>query len=82
MCGLFPPLLTQQDRGDVDVQPLFGSNPHPETWRVEAAGGLLLPGEEAGPGLDEGLPAWSRHTVGGEKRRSRGLTSPQLALLT
>lgn len=53
----FQPSLTQQHRSDVHVQSLLGSNPHLETWRVETASGLLLPGQEAGPGLDEGLPA-------------------------
>lgn len=59
---MFLPLLTQQDRSDVDVQSLLGSNPHLETWRVETAGGLLLPGQGARPGLNEGLPAWHTHT--------------------
>jgi len=58
---MFCPSLTEQHRSHVDVQSLLGSNTHFETWRVEAASSLLLPGQEAGPGLYEGLPAWGKH---------------------
>lgn len=54
--------LTQQDRSDVYIQSLSGTNLHLQTGRVETAGGLLLPGQEAGPGFHEGLPAWEGHT--------------------
>uniref|UniRef100_A0A3B3TXW3 G1 to S phase transition 1 n=1 Tax=Poecilia latipinna TaxID=48699 RepID=A0A3B3TXW3_9TELE len=51
--------LTQQNRGDVDVQPLLCSNADLQAWRVESARSLMLPGQDAGPGLDERLPAWN-----------------------
>lgn len=53
---------TQQDRGDVDIQSLLGSNRHLEARGVESASSLLLPWQEAGPWLNEGLPAWCSHT--------------------
>lgn len=53
---MFVNVLTQQDRRDVHIQSLLGSDPHLQTWRMETASSLLLPGQEAGPGLDEGLP--------------------------
>jgi hypothetical protein len=47
---------TQEDRGDVDIQSLLGTDAHLEAWWVEAPCSLLLPSQETGPGLDEGLP--------------------------
>lgn len=55
--GVLVSMLTQQHGGDVHVQSLLGSDLHLQTGRVEAAGGLVLPGQDAGPRLDEGLPA-------------------------
>lgn len=49
--------LTQQHRGDVGIQPLLRSNTHLQTWRMKTTSRLLLPGQGAWPGLDEGLPA-------------------------
>lgn len=62
--------LTQQNRSDVHIQSLFGSDPHLQAWRVEAASRLLLPRQETRPRLDEGLPAWNTHGDDGDATHS------------